>query len=243
MLETGDKAAVREAQIRLAMAGTRALSALAKLRIGSQPELRARVKWILNFGLLASFPLVELRRYPGLLDLASGEIEQGHRLAEHEVAKGILAIMYIAPELWDLGGFAVPAALRLCRDPRPVARAYGACILDGVYAVAAIDSLSPLLGDRRSFPWLIEDDVVGQHGIVGDYAARVRANLTKYVSVRGVLTDPLLVMRVADKTLRHNYRIGCCLGPRFAGVTTWDEWWDRIRPEWRRWWESEPRGK
>jgi hypothetical protein len=241
-LRSSDAAVWREAQVRLAHAGPAALAAMEAQPLLEVPEFRARVRDVVQQSLGRCITPRELGAHPRLMALVADSIARGIALAPVLAGQRL----YPGPDAYDsmvwwedphpvpprpedqmfaLGGCAVPAALLLLREPRPVGRAFGIGILNGLGAVAMIDSVAPLVSDAAEFG--VDHNDFEDRETVGQRAKVFVASIDQVLSYRcfvyesGLESDLINGIRQTSNATR---------------ATSWDQWWNEARPAWRDWW-------
>lgn len=257
-LRDSSPAVWREAAIRLAVAGPRAIDAITSAGLAHDARMRSRLKPLLSMALLNSITPEELDRAPALRDLAAAEIAQGFAVAETLAAFGefdlgeptLSQILAVTDRRFPvrgsteaqrairaaraLGGFMVPAALRLCVSPQPVARAYGAWLLRDVAALS--ERLAPLRTDTA--PVAVRHDDYSVRKTIAEIVSDTRAGSSvgrpASDAFENVLTQMDIVNGAYDgmfdliNTIRQTSRA--------TEATSWDGWWNEARPAWERWW-------
>ncbi len=254
-LASDDRAEWREAQFRLAMAGPPALDALERSRVARNPALRPRLRALLSLAMLTTVDPAGIRRHRRLNALIAADVARGFALVESLAAnpafdvgeRGVSQLLggnapptpvqRLIAGATRLGGFAVPAAVALCRDSRPVARAYGALLLSDLRAVVATDSLERLEADAS--PIVFRGLESQRDATVGGPAANARAHLSRLRALPLGFEEPL---RLMAKLEGGEYGRGDLVdairgGTAVMAATSWDAWWEEARPAWRRWWE------
>lgn len=128
-----------------------------------------------------------------------------------------------------LGGYAVPAALAMLHDPRPVGRAYGCVLIGALGARAAAESLRTLFDDGAELSvdhWDYSDrTTVGrearrQFGYLADTGTRPSDRFERPLELNGMV-DLVNGIRESSGAMK---------------ARSWAEWWDEARPMWNDWW-------
>lgn len=258
-LESPDPATGREAQVRLAADARPALDAIEELVLEKKGNalLESRVVDLLAVALQTSIRWEDLRTREALVRLAKPHLDRAREIAETLARQDALHVGERPPrpavfprepspiekalrELGELGGFAVPAALELLLDARPVARAYGVFLLDRAQAV-------PL--EKKAVEWLREDQapirVRGSDWVSSSTVGRwARDALEK----KSEPPQPTAASEMAGVVLRFAALCGALVGgvdlvnglregSQAFRAETADAWWDEARPLWRTWWE------
>lgn len=254
-LSSGDEAFARMAELRLACGGPRALDVLERAGFARRPEMRPRVLRILDVGLRATFTDADLRRHPSLDSLVRPAIEAAGRLADslaalHAIGKwgtldhGAGGSVDGDQRLVARGGFAVPAAIRLLRDPRPMGRLVGVFMIQRLRARTGRKALEPVRMDTSEVTsW--EDDYEATHtlgelataaagdlawnwGFFGPILCLIREGTASsegfYSLMSGIRTARAALAGIAEDDKRDNTR-------------DWDTWWAKAWPAWRDWWD------
>jgi hypothetical protein len=232
----------RRALIRLAAAGEPGLLALSASFGTRDSVFRNRAKNVVSIALRLTVTTQQLDLYPALRALGQAEIERGAINAEllrqdQSANTGARALGRIAAT----GGFKVYAGTALCRDPRPVARVYGARLLSDVLPSQAL--LSSLLSDGS--PIIVDHEdmriysSVGQWVTIDPWPARkggTRADWFEHVhdvmDLEFGVRDGLDSFINAARSLTNE-----------RSTQSWDEWWRAVDPVWVEWWKrADPRG-
>jgi hypothetical protein len=240
-LLSSDTATWREAEMRLAHAGPAALGAIDALWLLADTNGRARVRDVVQRSLGRCVTPRELAAHPQLMALVADSIARGFALAPllaayHSFPGPDADMMVIdehpqsrppSPEdqMFALGGCAVPAALSLLHDPRPVGRAFGIGMLGGLGAVAMADSVAPLTSDGTAF--------TVDHG---DYEDRETVGHRAKAFVASVSEIPEYRCFAYERDLEGDLVTGIRESSAAMQATSWDRWWDEARPAWRDWW-------
>lgn len=222
-LESRDRAEWREAQIRLAYLGPSVLEGLDRAAQGASPEKGERIKGVLEIMLRKSASWVEIGRWRHLAALAQPDVESGFQAAVPPETRPVLDIDGEGLEQFRrLGGFAVPAAERLCSYPRlsSAARAYGITILVSVGATHARPVVSRLTTEGSVGGVATEALTLG--------GLRPESDAVEFERYLGVDLD--LIRGIRDVLKAREAR-------------TFDDWWEEARPVWRKWWELTPADK
>jgi hypothetical protein len=239
-----DPAVWHEAQHRLAWAGPQAL-AIVDSAFALRPERADRVLAYAGCALLATVQPEELHAYPRLRELVRPGEAEARRLTRTLARDSILikdpgliigdppppsTTLVAGSKLFELGGLAVPAAVDLCKDRRPWARARGMDVLNNLGAYAQLGRIRAMQTDLAAFP--TDMGCYESNGLVRDDARQVvtdmesRARLP-YGFVFILYHDPGLVHYLGDHAPLD--------APR-----TWSAWWKAARPAWVEYW-SQPR--
>ncbi|HYM81550.1 MAG TPA: hypothetical protein VEY91_09075, partial [Candidatus Limnocylindria bacterium] len=134
-----------------------------------------------------------------------------------------------------LGGFAVPAAVRLCGDPRPVARAYGGFLLRNL--PTGSECVERLRGDRTPIrihgsDWTsfetVAEAVSTRWGSPGP-PSRPGIKFERFLTEMDILNGAYDGMFDLINGVRQT-------SPALD-AQSWDDWWNAARPAWNRWWE------
>lgn len=264
-LVSPDAAVVREAQVRLATDARPALEALEEFlrKRRGNAVLEARVADLLAVALQRSIRWEDLRAREALVGLSRPRLDRAREVARVLARREALDlgepplrpagpphepsdVEKALGELRRLGGFAVPAALELLADARPVARAYGVLLLDRAQAV-------PL--EREALERLREDPapirVLGSDWVssstVGQWARRVLEKTSEpgEPAAAGRMERAILCFAGLRGALDAGTDLvnGIRQGSKASRAATADEWWDEARPLWRTWWELAGEGE
>ena len=250
LLLADDPAVWRQAQVRLANAGPRALLALERADAIDDTKGRERVREPTKVALRLSVPPAELFRHDSLAALVREPIALAYAIAESLSARdyiwcqgtcgGMKSLYDGAPppppsatdRMVKLGGSAVPAAAAMLRDARPVARCYGLIVLDRLGVASVLDSIRALLGDGAR---VVEDQ--GDVSTGTTVADKARATLT---NLRVVHQRPFAFEARATAAVNE-----VDLEPLISGLRTathelaargWNQWWGEAWPAWSQWW-------
>jgi hypothetical protein len=237
---SNDPAVWREAQIRLAHAGPAALNALESRALLSDPEMRSRVRDVVNLALGRYVTPRELAGHPRVMALVADSVAKGLALAPSLAGLGQYPESDAGPwfaqpraprsarpeeQMFALGGCAVPAALALLREPRPVGRAFGIGILARLGAVAMTDSVLPLVNDATMFS--VNHGDYSSSETIGQRAKTFVASIDEVPSNRLYLYESGLQSDLID---------GIRETSRSMSAKSWDDWWAEARPAWEDWW-------
>lgn len=262
-LKAEEPARWREAELWLAKLAPESFEALDRHLASAPPAWRQRVRDVLDLALLKVEGPPDLSGHLELWKLAAPEIEEARRLAAPlDVARvvdlgepahppgGTTPGAQRLRALGDLGGFAVPAALDLCRSENPVARAYGIVLLGRLQASSAAWRIDELRADTarvrvQGADWTGERTVAT---LARDLCASQRSFAQRCggpaeAPVADAIEDRILALLRQDgradagSALVNHLRTG---GSR--GAATWEQWWESARPAWRQWWNENSKG-
>ena len=227
--------------MRLAHAGPGALGAIDVPWLLTDTYGRACVREVVRRSLGRCVTPRELAAHPRLIALVADSIARGFALAPllaaYRSLPGPDADAMVIDEhpqarsprheeqMFALGGCAVPAALSLLHDARPVGRAFGIGMLGGLGAAAMADSVAPLAGDDAAFSV--------DHG---DYFDRETVGHRAKAFVASVNEVPEHRCFTYERDLESDLVNGIRETSAAMQATSWDRWWDEARPAWRDWW-------
>lgn len=256
-LKAEDPATRSEAKMWLAKGGIDSLEVIELEMASLSPEERLQAKGVVSIVLLESVQPSQVERFSELSRLAQDEIARGFELARLFAAAKVLDIgeppllpheKEVPPTevestfagLRSLGGFAVPAALDLCKSDNPVARAYGAMVIGRLGATSSYPAVRELIGD---------DTPIGERGsdwvgstTVGAVARRTLGQSRKdddhsvALEVERYLRR-VLVQEADYASADHSDLImGIRQSSNAFEAQTWADWWVEARPAWEAWW-------
>ncbi len=268
----------REAQVCLAALGVKALDGLDAMVIEGDPEAKDRAKGILAIAMLRTVGWEDVKRRAHLRALVTDEVIEGFRIAEALANRTVLDIGE-APMLRpgfkhqptevqktlaafsELRGFGVPAALHLCADENPVARAYGILLLERIDATIAKDHVSGMEEDFeklsvRGSDWgggscvaRRAESFLANRSRTDSTAMRIETYITNFLVlnkspdrysdlINGIRQISLARYRKEHPNVRDSDQRW-----KSYNAKTWDGWWHDARPAWNEWWELHGTGK
>jgi len=223
----------REAQTRLAWAGLDGLAAVDAALARGELRDSSRIRGYLELALRASIVPDDLAAFPRLRELVAAQLDEGLRLREEAVRDTTLYCRPNSTDAWmrlgELGGFSVPAVLRLLVDSRPAARAGGVELVWRLQVVTQIPTLETMRGDPGAFDMCGFDTI--KRSTVGEMVALTLAEL------RTSVTDQFRYELHLPKTYNAMLSKGLREYAKTLSATTWDGWWDAARPAWNAWWD------
>lgn len=280
-LQSPNDAQWRKAQICLAVLGVKALDGLDVMVREGNAEAKDRTRKILMLVMLRTVRWEHVKERKHLAGLVRAEISEGFEHAKGLANRTVLDIGKDAllPEghksqpteiqktlnaFIKLRGFGVPAALDLCANENPVARAYGILVLERMHATIAKDYVSRMERDFGRISVLGSD--WGEHSHVGKRAQRFMSNQLEIDSTAMKIETYICDFRVLYKSPDTRYcdlinGIRQICHSRYKkdhpnggdpdadewwkvyNAKNWDRWWYDAQPAWNKWWELHGTGK
>ena len=241
-LKQPDEGRWRKAEIWLAKFGDDALPSLEKFASDASDEEKLKMENVLELALLKTISYENLKNFPNLYKLCEEKFNESLNMINNlEIARVKLA---------DMGGFSIPAVIKLCNSINPNERALGISTIGLLEAVSQINLLKKLQGDSGIYEHPADDVAYGQISnlvrqtlelhdsfLINNpqssfYKNRVEIELRNFTSI---------AIRQAKMRKYDHCLLRYTSDPNWT-PKTWEEWWRDSDKIWSDYWKNESQG-